>query len=776
MPPKKKKQQRQPKTPRSPVASQRSATELTQRLAPQQHWFPPEALARFLADAEFGLWRMCCRLLPHLTLSTSNSAAFLCPLERSSAATTAPASDEMMPDMSTPFLKVHDEAYRAIRSTIAASCALGNRSCQAIWGPRGCGKHRIMRLIARDCERMPNAFVIQLDGGLLRGDEAAIRVIARQMLAFLQSPQSLALREADWSMRTGTFDFGRLFHFDQEMEKAAAPRAVRAGGGPSIQPPRSRARGRQAGADHRKRRRSASLASTSSSDDGSVAGEEKTFITATTSHLPGGAASSLSPLQQALLRMTHCHVSLIVCIRRADLFALWCDQLLYVLSGLMHDSDGHGGGMSLVLSSAAADLRQVEKRLSSRLTGMTRFIPLLPWTPQGILRTMLSIVADYCSVQLEELDLQDMKKEVTATASLPPSTPRSKAVEKAETLLADFERRQAALNTRRHALTPLLPPELCRVRPRSPPPTPTTIPAQDTTQPISLHAHPSLLLDAWRHLAETIISSVDADCTGCKNGADTHEDSRTITGTTIVTYLRGITHDMEKTAASPGVVVTAVASALARASSGILPALETSAQSSVLQWLQGRVAQEAAWSWRGPEEAVVACPAALRKDTPLPLVQRWCSEKVSLGHSPKVQRTSLGAPLPPDLFDLLGDSKLVPLGYTARESFVTLFHVLLHHDAGRRSRAVSDLLEDISSSLGTKAAAALDTDAYRAAIHQLCRWRVLSLQEDTQVVWLCGSASRLREFIGAVLEQREAWCEELLGLDAKDYMRIRSLI
>lgn len=816
------------------------------------------------ADVEHHLCLACCRVLPKLTVGTQS--AFLTVAAKGRDPATSAAA-------STTFSAEHEEVYRTVRSTVAASCTLGHRSCQALWGPRGSGKHRIMRLLVQDCAKQPNTLVLHLHGRLLKGDLHAIRVIAQQMLRFLQSPQSAALRAADWSIRTGSFDFGHLFHFEKLL--ANAEQTAAAGDGESVgadgegysgasahaggakrrgkahqahSAGAARKRVRQGeGAGHRAVQRSPSSSSASSDrdlsdddeddDDGDESSDSEAahglFVTSTTAYLAGGAASALPALQRALVLMKSYGTNIVVCIRHVELFGVWCDQLLYVLSGLMHegtgmlreDGRGHEGGMSLVLTTAAPDVRLMEKRLSSRLTCETRFVPLLSWTPLTVLRAVVRSVRDEAHAQLET---NRRAREAEAAAAIATTTDATRHLGKGARKVSvssaseaiTFSVEASVMSTvfptasgpsPPSAAAAVVPPRpnvldwsstpLAGWRTEWPPPTTTS--TSMATDGVSATLPIELLLT----MCDEVIDELQRELDTSEASESTPSSPRSV-----VSRTRQLSKELLEGGGTAPEVVTAVAHCLCKASAGALAMVSSTGRERVLQWLVTRwrrervlrqLVQASAGGGRQrqlqPPHAVDAVNehgvllqtmgvralggGGLRVSAPYAIQQRWNQARDVLLPTAESTRSAAETasspppqpPQPPDLFDLLDDGRLIQMGYGSREVFLTLFYVLLRHEAGV-ARSVPDLLEDVASSLGTKAAAALDRAAFRLAIAQLHRWRVLHVTEGTEIVSLCGSEARLREFLVTVLERRMGADAGLPGLDSRELARIRSLL
>ncbi|KAL7705675.1 hypothetical protein N2W54_003044 [Lotmaria passim] len=947
---------------------------------PRTPWNTSDAtvFSTFLAQLHYGFVRSCCQLLAKLTTSTSPAFLHVAALGEAalSAAAdpevgkTAGASSESLAHASRDvdaMLNRQEQAYRTVRATIAASCTLGHRSCQVLWGPRGSGKHRIMRLLAQEVRRTPNTFVMELHGRLLRDDEAALGVIAQQLFSFLQSPQSTQLREAHYLLRTGSFGFGQLFHFERRMQEAATAPALppssdaarkesaeargRASGarGAAAQSRASRKLAAPAGARRgglpRRRRAEASLspdyASNSEDDerigsDGDVdgggadddLGNAEMMVTSTTTYLTGGAASALPHLQRALLLLKSQGCNIVVCIRDVDVFGIRCDQLLYVLSGLMHDSDGSGnsgggGGLSLVLASAAPDIRQLEKRLSSRLTCETRYVPLLPWSLAVLLAATLHVAAQDASFQLRLRELGKERSDMLASLrdgatrlrrlheGLPRRGVARKAQEKAmkevQDEMAGFEARLHAVEAglrdaraqRRHFLgfldadpagtttttaathrffvdggtsggggaaalgsltasewwpgSPLLTSQATVASSSQQQPTTSSASfvAPRSWTVAALHRQPNLALEAQCVMCEELLRQLRLATIATSSVAEHHVDSEA--SSSLVPHVTSLGAAIELESGTSATVLTALTSALCKTASGEVDLMGARGRRVLLQWMRARLQHEvipppAEEEGGGVTDAAKVDHATCPPGLPAKILTRWRESAHALAPSksstPASATTrvggvtedwrlsstaaaatavqppySLSSPttlkaaaqdgtqdasssppppdaaaavfhrsgaaldlpplslLPPHLFDLFAEGQLVGMGYGSREVMLVLFYMHLHYSTGVRQRTVADLIEDVSSSLGTRAAASLDREAIRCSIRLLCRWRLLTVVErQSQSVQLCGSDVRLREFLATVLSKQPAWCEAELGLDTREIMRFRNLV
>ncbi|TPP53261.1 hypothetical protein CGC21_3190 [Leishmania donovani] len=800
-----------------------------------QEWNISDAVvfSTYLAEVQSHLTRHCCRQLARLT--TSTAPAFLHAAALGEAALTASPTPHMLAHASSgpddqgslspveQLVDRQEQAYRTLRATIAASCALGHRSCQVLWGPRGSGKHRILRLLAHDVRRTPNTFVIELQGRLLKDDEAALGVIAQQLLSFLQSPQSAQLRAVHYLLRTGTFGFGQLFHFERHMQDGDMVAAAATAPGLSARAMdgadtlllhtsqhmtgdggRSGATRRQrpstvtappTKAPHRGARRarwrlsrpapgdradsnadgSAEDAEDDATEDEEAVQGSGVMVTSTTTYLTGGAASALPHLQQALLLLKSLGCSIVVCVRDIDVFGIRCDQLLYL-----------------------------EKRLSSRLTCETRYVPLLPWSLRNLLAATLHTMAQDASHQVCMKEVGRQRADLVATlrsgaTKLRQSTEGGGKIQKREQealkkSMADLEARLHAseatlreLRAQRRHLLSLLDTETA--------PTTMALGANSAGSPALARGS----------------AGVDAACgSGCPALAQ------------LVTEL---STELELNSSTSSTVLTVLANHLCKAASGAVDLLGGSGRRVLLSWLRARLRQEpippAAASVTSAAQASTTCPAGV----PQMILLRWREAAQSMVTNIPDRRAGLaeeaamnerfvgvdlrpslalgdrepaatdganisrseyhrpppGLPplslLPPNLHDLLADGQLVGMGYGSREVLLVLFYMHIHHTSGVQERTVADLLEDVSSSLGTKAAAALDREAFRHAIRLLCRWRLLRVVEaHSQLLEICGSDARLREFLLTVLSKQPAWCEAELGLDAREIMRFRSLL
>ncbi|ORC92663.1 uncharacterized protein TM35_000034160 [Trypanosoma theileri] len=724
----------------------------------------------FLAYAQHQLAVQCCRA--HARLTACTGPAFL-----------SLARDEC---------SAHENAYRSVRSAIAASCALGHRSCHALWGPRGCGEHRILRLVAQECMQREQTLVLYLDGDTLNSDEDALRCTAQQLLQFLKSPQSAKLRAADWSLRTGTFDFGNLFGFHKLLQSEEEEKGGDASSGAGSdndeligrhksangQLKRTRTENQESSKKETTKRGrdstvissrpSAATTTTTTTATGSENEDECSddedmdplLVTSTTAYAGGGASSALPALQRSLLLMKSYGTNLVVCIRRVERFGIWCDQLLYVLSGLMHESDGRGGGMSLVMTSSTPDIRQLEKRLSSRLTCETRCIPLLPWSATRVARACLVEIKERLQHNIEKMTVKTKRKTNQKKGREENSlNDENNYINKPFTgwcfdvISASKEQlqhqnldHQQQVHEGKVELQNGLNDNLV---------------GGDSTQ---------LLQESMLEIVNVVINELDSVDPAAAFTADSEGRQKSTDDNLFAWRIARISGQLQSIGATAGRVMAAVASAFAEVSSGRLILLDKTSHESVFSWLKLRLVREGRYNFFS--RSLSTAPDAVRA--------QWVTE---ISRNPSRKRNIQSITVFPSscehhlLFgDMFSDCRLVELGYCTREMILILAYVYLRHEGGV-SRTVVDLLEDVASSMGTAAAAALDRSAFRSAVAALHRWRILRVagRDGTGLVSLRGTPARLREFLQTVLN-RSDYCSSILGLEARDVARLRSLI
>jgi hypothetical protein len=227
--------------------------------------------------------------------------------------------------------EAHCRVFKRLRISITSAARLGHRSCHAVWGCAGSGKSKMLSMLADTVRRVPGMFVVMLDGGVLQGDDDGLRVFVRELKTFLQSSAAAAFV----ANHRGSIP-AQLADLCDPEDSPSDPETDGVG---HVQMPRSHSLPHQA----------------------------------------------LAVLQATLVAMNRGGVSMAVLVDRASRFATWCDRLMYILSGLMHEVDERVGGMSLVLTSLCADMRGIEKRLSSRLTCEMCFLPpLQPLLPDVV--------------------------------------------------------------------------------------------------------------------------------------------------------------------------------------------------------------------------------------------------------------------------------------------------------------------------------------------------------------------------------------------------------
>lgn len=443
-----------------------------------------EYMTQFLADVEQEVASLLCRLLPHMTNSPSSCFLSVGKLGRSPRTRRRPLpffhgdtksvlrssifSDELNqgnhPERSKKWTedgdgeeeeeeqllrrRLEDEHYnvfKRLRGTIVSASTLHHRACQVLWGPVGSGKSRLLRAIAAETRQRPHTLVFYLDGASLRSEMAAVRRMADQLLHFLLSPTSATVRAADWSIRTGSFGLGKLFHFPQRLRAARRKRGrcekrhdrmkenSKAGGigkrhGTVDREEGMERKNRHANLEEEDEQEEEESSSTSEEEDEDMHNaEDKNTLESS------AAVNALVYLDAALHLFREHHVNILICIRQAEQFCVWCDHLLYVLAGLLHDAGDYGntssttvvepggtramgtrkttvsstkkevpfssssfrgGGLIFLFTSNGPDLKHLEKRLSSRLTPEARHVPLLPWTPRCLIRAALCLVKE----------------------------------------------------------------------------------------------------------------------------------------------------------------------------------------------------------------------------------------------------------------------------------------------------------------------------------------------------------------------------------------------
>nr|CCC94368.1 conserved hypothetical protein [Trypanosoma congolense IL3000] len=636
-------------------------------------------------------------------------------------------------------LDSHLAIYRSVRSAIAASCALGHRSCHMLWGPRGCGGHRLLRLISQDCRHRPDTFVLYLDGEILKNDGDAIRCVAQQMLEFLKSPRSANLRSLDSSIRTGSFEFGNIFNFRNLMELREDDTMGADAGDCRAATFTKKGYGGRKGLrkavntkERSKRGRSPSPVCYDliSSGEESNDGHDALRVTCTTAHAKSGASSALPALQRSLLLMRGYGTNLVVCIRCVERFGVWCDHLLYVLSGLMHESDGQGGGMSLVMTSSAPDVRQLEKRLSSRLTCEARCIPLLPWSVSRIARACLLHVQKKLQ---EEVKLLEACSEKTKGRKLPDKKPLD---------LKGCSILSSCVGWHSSVCDDLQ-----------------TVNKEDAGNVVGIPSPQAVRL-LGRILSQMLSATI------AELNSPPRSKQKCVTEVCFAHRVTLLSKQFQSLGATASRVTAAVSRIFGGICSGRLPLLGAAGRSKMISWCKKQCSSS---------EDVVSLSDMSRDTAPKALKSLWLEADINKPQSTTIELESQQHDFL--LFDdMLSDCKLVKLGYCTREMLLILVYVYLRHEGGV-ARTVVDLLEDVASSLGTKAATALDRGAFTDAVALLHRWRILRVggREGVSVVFLRGSAVRLREFLQEVVSNAEYY-SRILGLEPKEVTWIRSLL
>lgn len=249
----------------------------------------------------------------------------------------------------------HAILARKLKTVAHAATRLGHRSCHMLWGSRESCKELLLDTTARALKKCDSALVLQLDGAVLQNDDDAIRKVAADVAAFLSSSTSAKLRHKSSAFRNGTVEFLQLMKVTGAVDAAI--------GG---QPSRDDCDENDVLLANRKRQRGDLCVVDAPSDDWS------TRPSAVPPPPPARPIrqGTLSALQDCLLSLNKLGVGIVACVNDVARFGVWCDRMMYLISGLMHGTgeDGVGAGMALILTSPTADLRHTEKRLSSRLT------------------------------------------------------------------------------------------------------------------------------------------------------------------------------------------------------------------------------------------------------------------------------------------------------------------------------------------------------------------------------------------------------------------------
>ncbi|CAD2216159.1 hypothetical protein ADEAN_000362000 [Angomonas deanei] len=308
---------------------------------------------------------------------------------------------------------VHGSIFQSLRGSIRAAMILSHRLCVTLWGPRGSGKHRLIKLLLStfsyrttttggdgnpNANSNPHNCIIELDGSLIENDAVALSVIAQQLYYFLcfhlfevevsnnnhNNSVSSQLR-ADESIASGYFEFGSLFGFPKKFASVRERMAA-------AKQERHHSPYATTTAKNGKKNDSRDAFTNHNDEDEEEEGAEQYFSTDT------NTSGALAPLQRILLQLkNNFKINIIIFIRDVEKFGIQCDQLFYVLSGLLHDNNntnhnqsnhnpnhpppntGSAGSLCLLLSSGSADLHALEKRLSSRLTTEVRYVPMLSY-------------------------------------------------------------------------------------------------------------------------------------------------------------------------------------------------------------------------------------------------------------------------------------------------------------------------------------------------------------------------------------------------------------
>lgn len=751
-----------------------------------------EHVERGLAMAEQSVVTMCAKLLPALTVE-ANSAIFSLGGAASTSKEKEKGGAEPQQDEQEELVQrvgaTHMAVYQQLRSTVAAACLLGHRTCHVLWGLEGCGKSRILRLIAKEAREGTIArglLVFELDGKVLRSEDAALRIMADQLLAFLQSEASEKVREADWALRTGAFDFGRLYHFEEHLRDTSG-----AAGAPL---------------DGRKRSRASDSGSAASRPPRHVARQEQDAVEeeeeedpdimsgslfASASEHSATASNALAYLHAVLLQLRSHSVHILLCMKRVDLLATWCDQLLYVLSGLLHAGcEGSGGGFSLLTTSASPDVRSLEKRLSSRLTPETCYVPLLQASPTRLLTSLISVMRQLHSTCGEVVKLVTSSAGSKATAAQ-----AKKALKERNAQWTAIRKSLVSLGCYSQALG-----HSCELLPQRGGRAPGAAPPSEFDK--WMDAVVVLLCDAV--LAELnpspSSSSKTSNGSGKKKGSARKEEASDVAhgGADDETLHRQLialsqtTHELDWMITP---AVRTVSTLLIGLASGRLNLLSRSSRLQVKKAAQKLPSPP---DMTAPRTAALTAAAAAASGSLLP-VSTLLEAFVARAHLPthwtpacprrllqwSEEETAEAAAMPSStttaedgqqslphllLHGFLHDSGWVRLGYGSREVML-IFAVLTLHFAGACNAV--HYLDAVQEAVNAMVEQPVSRVAFSAALCQLIKWGWVGMVGEDGVRLLGGV--RLRAAVVELLQQRAEMCEEM-GLSVREVLHLRTLI
>ncbi|CUG88476.1 Hypothetical protein, putative [Bodo saltans] len=320
---------------------------------------------------------------------------------------------------------------KKLRVVSLAASRLGHRSCHALWGPSESCKEIVLEAVVSQLRRAENVLVMSFNGDTLQSDDDAVLQAALELKQFLSSPSSMKLRNKNSVFRLRNFPFalmmklstdsGASSYFEEGLDEACDDSSA----APSTHSLLRTKRGRDPRDEAAEGPKLFPNLGTTPSFLAAIPPPGATVLTR-----PGPAA--LGALQDALVSLTRGGVGIVIAIQNVARFSVWCDRMVYLLSGLMHDAEESGAGMSLLLTSLTPDLRHTEKRLSSRLTSEMWFVAppyaTVPGTLACVLgRTLVRAQEEIQRVALQVRESQQQLKKLSSTTALLASTRRKAA-------------------------------------------------------------------------------------------------------------------------------------------------------------------------------------------------------------------------------------------------------------------------------------------------------------------------------------------------------------
>lgn len=629
----------------------------------------------------------------------------------------------------------HTALRRQVHRSVSAAFRVGHRTCVALWGPQGNGKRALLTAVAESLRNESMQLVMELDGDTVSSDEDGVRSIVWELQRFLQRSTSAPLRNRNAAFRDRSFPLAVLFRMEGSADTSASIPTTTTTTTPQVNITSSSTTARSTATGiHAKQRWSDSSAVTESvvaPRPFSAADEDSTTHAWGSSSLPpllrppAQATGMLSQLQDCLQTVSREGVHLAVCVHNISRFGLWCDRLMYVLSGLMHEVEERRGGMAIVVTTTTPDLRSTEKRLSSRLTSEMVFVPastmgLTDWIQKGVQETTSALSESVSSL---EAQLRKVRRK------------------------ADQEVLQRQIAEERKPLA--VGEALCRA-------------FSQTTPSTSNSGGVETRRSKQHQQSSSSSTSSDADTAVVGPPPCGSWWSHAVRRSHLQLYACG----------APSVVVLQHAVALLQNTHCLSDLLRSSTSAATTAIVSGSSAAK-----KRPRSDVAVPPEV----SLTPNVASSSSYSPSSNRRLVAHHLTAGALIPwgaptdgGDVDVLSEDAWLVRYGYLQKEGLQLLVYAAVRAEKGI-ARTLEELVADVGSSLGTKAVQQMNWSRYTDALEILRRLRVVALGSGRRVVQLCGSVDRVLSFLRMIFQDSTLW-EQQLGLSIGERQHLALLV